>query len=128
MKPAAVCDRSGQRSEKVAHVAIVSAPGAERLPRARETVHPGGGGRSRGPRARLFLMTSIDVHELTKDYGPTRAVDRLTFSVGPGRVTGFLGPNGAGKSTTMRLVLGLDRPTAGTATLDGRPYAALETR
>lgn len=70
-------------------------------------------------------MTSIDVHELTKDYGPTRAVDRLTFSVGPGRVTGFLGPNGAGKSTTMRLVLGLDRPTAGTATLDGRPYAAL---
>ncbi|MFB8120858.1 ABC transporter ATP-binding protein [Streptomyces sp. NPDC056465] len=70
-------------------------------------------------------MTTIDVHELTKDYGSTRAVDRLTFSVGPGRVTGFLGPNGAGKSTTMRLVLGLDRPTAGTATVDGRPYAAL---
>ncbi|MCX5138724.1 MULTISPECIES: ABC transporter ATP-binding protein [unclassified Streptomyces] len=70
-------------------------------------------------------MTSIDVNELTKDYGATRAVDRLTFSVRPGRVTGFLGPNGAGKSTTMRLVLGLDRPTAGTATIGGRPYAAL---
>ncbi|WP_405660072.1 ATP-binding cassette domain-containing protein [Streptomyces sp. NBC_01166] len=70
-------------------------------------------------------MTSIDVHELTKDYGPTRAVDQLTFSVRPGRVTGFLGPNGAGKSTTMRLVLGLDRPTAGTATIGGRAYASL---
>ncbi|MFC5787300.1 MULTISPECIES: ATP-binding cassette domain-containing protein [Streptomyces] len=70
-------------------------------------------------------MTSIDVQELTKEYGTTRAVDRLTFSVGPGRVTGFLGPNGAGKSTTMRLVLGLDRPTSGTATLGGRPYATL---
>ncbi|MEV8228345.1 ATP-binding cassette domain-containing protein [Streptomyces sp. NPDC079167] len=72
-------------------------------------------------------MNSIDVHELTKDYGPTRAVDQLTFSVKPGRVTGFLGPNGAGKSTTMRLVLGLDRPTAGTATIGGRPYASLES-
>lgn len=70
-------------------------------------------------------MTSIDVHELTKDYGTTRAVDRLSFSVRPGRVTGFLGPNGAGKSTTMRLVLGLDRATSGTATFGGRPYAAL---
>ncbi|WP_329575811.1 ABC transporter ATP-binding protein [Streptomyces sp. NBC_01361] len=71
-------------------------------------------------------MTSIDVQELTKEYDTTRAVDRLTFSVGPGRVTGFLGPNGAGKSTTMRLVLGLDRPTSGTATLGGRPYRALD--
>ncbi|MFD9292194.1 ATP-binding cassette domain-containing protein [Streptomyces sp. NPDC060030] len=70
-------------------------------------------------------MTSIDVHELTKDYGPTRAVDHLTFSVRPGRVTGFLGPNGAGKSTTMRLVLGLDRPTAGTATVGGMSYVSL---
>ncbi|MFI6946533.1 ABC transporter ATP-binding protein [Streptomyces sp. NPDC050422] len=70
-------------------------------------------------------MTSIDVNELTKDYGSTRAVDRLTFSVRPGRVTGFLGPNGAGKSTTMRLVLGLDRPTGGTATIGGQAYAAL---
>ncbi|MET8029780.1 ATP-binding cassette domain-containing protein [Streptomyces avermitilis] len=70
-------------------------------------------------------MTSIDVQDLTKEYGTRRAVDRLTFQVLPGRVTGFLGPNGAGKSTTMRLVLGLDRPTSGTATVGGRPYAAL---
>ncbi|MFI6934244.1 ABC transporter ATP-binding protein [Streptomyces sp. NPDC050287] len=68
-------------------------------------------------------MTSIDVQALTKEYGTRRAVDALTFRVLPGRVTGFLGPNGAGKSTTMRLVLGLDRPTSGTATIGGRPYA-----
>ncbi|MFI1393919.1 ABC transporter ATP-binding protein [Streptomyces sp. NPDC020681] len=67
-------------------------------------------------------MTSIDVQELTKEYGTTRAVDDLTFSVRPGRVTGFLGPNGAGKSTTMRIVLGLDRPTSGAATVGGRRY------
>ncbi|MGV9690656.1 ATP-binding cassette domain-containing protein [Streptomyces sp. NPDC003444] len=74
-------------------------------------------------------MTSIDVRNLTKEYAgrpPKRAVDGLTFSVEPGRVTGFLGPNGAGKSTTMRLVLGLDRPTSGTATVGGRPYTALD--
>jgi ABC-2 type transport system ATP-binding protein len=70
-------------------------------------------------------MTSIDIHDLTKEYGPRRAVDRLTFRVLPGRVTGFLGPNGAGKSTTLRLLLGLDRPTSGTATLGGRPYTTL---
>ncbi|MES9524902.1 ATP-binding cassette domain-containing protein [Streptomyces capoamus] len=72
-------------------------------------------------------MTSIDVRDLTKEYGGRRAVDRLTFRVHPGRVTGFLGPNGAGKSTTFRLVLGLDRPTAGTATVGGHPYAGLRT-
>ncbi|MBZ6085743.1 ATP-binding cassette domain-containing protein [Streptomyces olivaceus] len=70
-------------------------------------------------------MTSIDVRNLTKEYGTRRAVDDLTFTVRPGRVTGFLGPNGAGKSTTMRLVLGLDRPTSGTATVGGRPYRTL---
>ncbi|MET9085889.1 ABC transporter ATP-binding protein [Streptomyces sp. NPDC004237] len=70
-------------------------------------------------------MTSIDVHDLTKEYGGRRAVDHLTFTVRPGRVTGFLGPNGAGKSTTLRLVLGLDRPTSGTATVGGRPYPEL---
>ncbi|MEW2446768.1 ATP-binding cassette domain-containing protein [Streptomyces parvulus] len=70
-------------------------------------------------------MTSIDVRNLTREYGTRRAVDDLTFTVCPGRVTGFLGPNGAGKSTTMRLVLGLDRPTSGTATVGGRPYTAL---
>ncbi|MCT7355068.1 ABC transporter ATP-binding protein [Streptomyces sp. 15-116A] len=71
-------------------------------------------------------MTSIDVHDLTKEYGTRRAVDHLTFRVLPGRVTGFLGPNGAGKSTTMRLVLGLDHPTSGAATISGRPYTALD--
>ncbi|GAB2730793.1 ABC transporter ATP-binding protein [Streptomyces bullii] len=70
-------------------------------------------------------MTSIDVHHLTKEYGTRRVVDHLTFRVRPGRVTGFLGPNGAGKSTTLRLVLGLDRPTAGYATVGGRPYVTL---
>ncbi len=67
----------------------------------------------------------IEVRDLTKVYGSTRAVDHLTFTVEPGRVTGFLGPNGAGKSTTMRMVLGLDRPTAGTATIGGRRYDEL---
>ncbi|MFF4691276.1 ABC transporter ATP-binding protein [Streptomyces sp. NPDC001307] len=70
-------------------------------------------------------MTSIDVRDLGKEYGGRRAVDQLTFSARPGRVTGFLGPNGAGKSTTMRLVLGLDRPTSGTATIGGQAYAEL---
>ncbi|MEU0038476.1 ABC transporter ATP-binding protein [Streptomyces sp. NPDC006333] len=70
-------------------------------------------------------MTSIDVQDLTKEYGGRRAVDHLTFRVLPGRVTGFLGPNGAGKSTTMRLVLGLDRPTSGSARIGGRAYTGL---
>jgi ABC-2 type transport system ATP-binding protein len=64
----------------------------------------------------------IEVAGLTKDYGSKRAIDDLTFTVRPGVVTGFLGPNGSGKSTTMRLILGLDTPTAGTATLDGKRY------
>jgi ABC-2 type transport system ATP-binding protein len=67
----------------------------------------------------------IQARGLTKRYGPVLAVDGLTFEVLPGRVTGFLGPNGAGKSTTMRLILGLDRPTAGTVTVGGRPYRGL---
>lgn len=68
----------------------------------------------------------IEVRGLTKKYGATLAVDDLSFSVRPGAITGFLGPNGAGKSTTMRMILGLDRPSAGSATIDGRPYAELE--
>ncbi|MFD7587239.1 ABC transporter ATP-binding protein [Kitasatospora sp. NPDC059811] len=64
----------------------------------------------------------IEVTELTKRYGRTTAVERLTFTVRPGHVTGFLGPNGAGKSTTLRLILGLNDPTGGTATVDGRPF------
>ncbi len=68
----------------------------------------------------------IEAHCLTKRYGGTTAVDDLTLAVRPGVVTGFLGPNGAGKSTTMRMILGLDNPTAGRATIDGRPYAELD--
>src|SRR5881397_3893888 len=64
----------------------------------------------------------IEAHGLTKDYGAKRAVDALTFTVEPGVVTGFLGPNGAGKSTTMRLILGLDAPTAGDVTVNGKHY------
>ena len=67
----------------------------------------------------------IELNGLTKRYGPTLAVDDLSFRVQPGKVTGFLGPNGAGKSTSMRMVLGLDRPTAGQALVDGRPYREL---
>jgi ABC-2 type transport system ATP-binding protein len=68
----------------------------------------------------------IEVEGLTKHYGTTRAVDALSFTVRPGRVTGFVGPNGAGKSTTMRLILGLDAPDAGHALVGGRPCATLE--
>jgi ABC-2 type transport system ATP-binding protein len=64
----------------------------------------------------------IQAVQLSKRYGRQTAVDDLSFTVRPGRVTGFLGPNGAGKSTTMRLILGLDRPTAGTVTIDGIDY------
>ncbi len=67
----------------------------------------------------------IEVRGLRKRYGATLAVDGLDFVVEPGKVTGFLGPNGAGKSTTMRMVLGLDRPTSGHALVNGRPFATL---
>ena len=67
----------------------------------------------------------IEVHDLSKRYGDKTAVDHLTFTVEPGQITGFLGPNGAGKSTTMRLILGLDRPHSGTATIGGVPYSDL---
>ncbi|HEX2152959.1 MAG TPA: ABC transporter ATP-binding protein [Acidimicrobiia bacterium] len=67
----------------------------------------------------------IEVQSLTKRYGETVAVDDLSFEVRPGLVTGFLGPNGAGKSTTMRMILGLDHPTAGQALIDGRRYRTL---
>jgi ABC-2 type transport system ATP-binding protein len=68
----------------------------------------------------------ITVENVTKRYGDKVAVDDLSFSVKPGIVTGFLGPNGAGKSTTMRLILGLDAPTKGAATIDGRSYLDLQ--
>jgi ABC-2 type transport system ATP-binding protein len=70
-------------------------------------------------------VRTIQANQLTKRYGPVLALDRLTFEVLPGRVTGFLGPNGAGKSTTMRLILGLDAPTAGGVTVGGIPYRSL---
>src|ERR1700742_11301 len=66
----------------------------------------------------------IQVEGLTKRFGSKVAVDDLSFTVKPGTVTGFLGPNGAGKSTTMRMILGLDRPTRGSALVTGRPYTS----
>ena len=68
----------------------------------------------------------IEATGLTKRYGSKTAVDNVTFSVKPGQVTGFLGPNGAGKSTTMRLAVGLDRPSSGTITINGKRYADLK--
>ena len=67
----------------------------------------------------------IEVDQLSKRFGPVTAVDGLSFAVRPGQVTGFLGPNGAGKSTTMRLILGLDHPNTGTATIGGKRYRDL---
>lgn len=68
----------------------------------------------------------IEVTHLTKQFGSRTAVSDLSFSVRPGVVTGFLGPNGSGKSTTMRMILGLNRPTSGSATINGRAYADLD--
>jgi ABC-2 type transport system ATP-binding protein len=68
----------------------------------------------------------IVVEHLSKSYGEKKAVDDLSFTVAPGKVTGFLGPNGSGKSTTMRCMLGLDRPDSGNATFDGRIYGDFE--
>jgi ABC-2 type transport system ATP-binding protein len=71
------------------------------------------------------MEATIEVTGLRKHFGPTLALDGMTFTVVPGQVTGFVGPNGAGKSTTMRVILGLDAPDAGTALIDGRAYPAL---
>ncbi|TMR95264.1 ABC transporter ATP-binding protein [Nonomuraea basaltis] len=71
-------------------------------------------------------MTAIRATNLSKRYGGTTAVADLSFDVEPGQVTGFLGPNGAGKSTTMRMILGLDRPSGGSVLVDGRPYRELK--
>jgi ABC-2 type transport system ATP-binding protein len=67
----------------------------------------------------------IEARSLSKRYGDTLAVDNLSFTVEPGKITGFLGPNGAGKTTTIRLILGLDRPSQGTVTVNGRPFGEL---
>ena len=72
------------------------------------------------------MSTTLAFDHLTKRFGATTAVEDLSATVRPGRVTGFLGPNGAGKTTSLRMLLGLVRPTSGTATFDGRPYAELD--
>lgn len=69
----------------------------------------------------------IEVSGLSKQYGSKRAVDNVSFTVQPGKVTGFLGPNGAGKSTTMRMILGLEKPTTGSALVDGKKYSHLSS-
>jgi ABC-2 type transport system ATP-binding protein len=71
-------------------------------------------------------VAAIEISELTKRYGPTLAVDKLSFKVEQGRIVGFLGPNGAGKTTTLRALLGLISPTAGATTVQGRPFGELE--
>src|SRR3954471_6923742 len=75
--------------------------------------------------ARLSLAAMISAHRLTKRYGETIAVAGLGFEIRPGFVTALLGPNGAGKSTTLRLILGLDRPSSGSVVIDGRAYRDL---
>jgi ABC-2 type transport system ATP-binding protein len=75
-----------------------------------------------GSPAAATFKRMIEARDLTKDYGDKRAVDGLSFTVQPGVVTGFLGPNGSGKSTTMRLILGLDAPTSGDVSVNGRHY------
>src|SRR5450755_571 len=82
-----------------------------------------GGHRARGARREDNSM--IEAQSLTKRYGDKVAVDDLSFSVEPGKITGFLGPNGAGKTTTMRLILGLDYPTAGSVMVHGKRYREL---
>jgi ABC-2 type transport system ATP-binding protein len=71
------------------------------------------------------MNAAIEIDGLRKRFGSTQALDGMTFTVHPGQVTGFVGPNGAGKSTTMRVIVGLDAPDAGTATIGGRPYRTL---
>ncbi len=73
------------------------------------------------------MEATIEVRGLRKRFGAAVAVDGLSFTAGPGQVTGFVGPNGAGKSTTMRMIMGLDRPDTGTALVGGRPYRSLRT-
>ena len=71
------------------------------------------------------MEATIEVRGLCKRFGPVLALDGMSFTVRPGHVTGFVGPNGAGKSTTMRVILGLDAPDAGTALIGGQPYRSL---
>jgi ABC-2 type transport system ATP-binding protein len=82
--------------------------------------------RAPGLRHLLPMNATIEIDGLRKRFGPTQALDGMTFTVHPGHVTGFVGPNGAGKSTTIRVVVSLDAPDAGTATIGGRPYHSLK--
>src|SRR5579859_3799727 len=77
------------------------------------------------PTRDLMMHATIEVTRLRKRFGPTLALDGMSFAVQPGQVTGFVGPNGAGKSTTMRVVLGLDAADDGTALIGGQPYQSL---
>jgi ABC-2 type transport system ATP-binding protein len=79
-----------------------------------------------GSRHLVSMDATIEIDGLRKRFGSARALDGMTFTVHPGHVTGFVGPNGAGKSTTMRVIVGLDAPDAGTATIGGRPYHSLK--
>ena len=81
----------------------------------------------RGPPHAGSVETMIVAENLTKRFGHKAAVSDASFTVQSGKVTGFLGPNGAGKSTTMRMIVGLDKPTSGTVTVDGRPYSSLRS-
>ena len=72
------------------------------------------------------MQAAIEVHGVRKRFGPTLALDGMSFIVEPGQVTGFVGPNGAGKSTTMRVILGLDAADEGNALVGGKPYASLQ--
>ncbi len=114
--------------------AIVTAPGhriiclrayARGLPRLRARGVCGPMRRAPGLRHLLPMNATIKIDGLHKRFGETQALDGMTFTVRPGQVTGFIGPNGAGKSTTMRVILGLDAPDAGTATIGGCPYRSL---
>lgn len=98
------------------------APPPPRVTLWEHTSPPNGGRGADGPSRSVEAV--IEVSHLTKQYGPKTAVDDVSFVVRPGSVTGFLGPNGAGKSTTMRMIMGLDRPTSGTATVNGQPYTS----
>src|SRR3954451_23037405 len=123
---------------RVAVLSILHGTGSARLPRTREPLSAARAGAVGRGEAALSSMCQplninhrthlgvrqqmIEARGLSKRYGTKLAVDQLSFQVRPGSVTGFLGPNGAGKSTTMRMILGLDTPTGGNVTVNGRPY------
>ncbi len=94
-------------------------------PAAGEAADPAGRRAAPARRRPPVRPALIEASGLTKRFGPVTAVDGLSFAVRPGLVTGFLGPNGAGKTTTMRMILGLETPTSGTALIGGRPYAGI---